>query len=152
MIKYWGRGTYRKCYISENFAFKVPANPSGFLCNLSEYFIYLFADKKKKKFLAKTYFSIGFLNVQELCFYAPDNKVKRFKNRAYRRFGIDPTFDDLKRANIGFSKLKNSYVCIDYGNHVALPIFLEEKVCSKIKKECETCKIYWCRNVHIRWE
>ena len=117
MIKYHGRGQYRRVYLSDHYAFKLAFTPIGIFSNLSEFITYLFAGKKLKNMLATTYISLGFLNVQDKCYYIADNKRRAIAKKICRLYGDIALSDDPKFSNFGRSNRTGKCVKLDYANH-----------------------------------
>jgi len=89
---------------------------------------FMFYQKTKHGFCAKTYFSfLGFLNIQEKCsiLMTRENRIQSLYNRysklvlklfgTYRKFPNTHVFSDP--ANFGYSK-EGKFVCVDYSDKI----------------------------------
>lgn len=147
-------GNFRSVFFVGKYAIKIARGFEGIVANISEMIIYLLTRKKNKKYLARTYFSLGIINIQEKCYYASKSKVKSFMFKTFRCHDLYWTIlNDSDHRNVGKSKLTGKYVKIDYADHWIIAKWLRN-ICNLIfKKKCYECKSTMCiGSDHYLWK
>ncbi len=145
------RGNFRSVFFIGNFAIKVARGFDGFISNLSEWSVWLSSNKKARSYLAKTYFSCGFFNVQEKCYFVDKGRARHFLKKVFNEDCYWTVLNDTEQKNVGRSKKRKLVVKIDYADHWFLANFLF-RWCSFLGKQCEDCRSRRCiKSNYYEW-